>query len=136
MRSEIHPQAIRRTWCPAAPLTGDGGEERSAYSSDKVVKFGVRDVSHGFICRLKALQAAYVKIYVLPNNGVCWTGYGTGGSNTPLLPELSELSLIESFQDHFSYLNCALKRSLGLALPLEAPCSTSSSKPGVNLLLL
>ena len=31
MRSEIHPQVIRRTWCPAAPLTGDGGEERSAY---------------------------------------------------------------------------------------------------------
>ena len=69
-------------------------------------------------------------------NGVCWTGYGTGGSNTPLLPELSELSLIESFQDYFSYLYCALKRSLGLALPREASCSTSSSKPGVNLLLL
>ena len=45
-------------------LTGDGGEERSAYSSDKVVKFGVRGVSHGFICRLKALQAACLEFNV------------------------------------------------------------------------
>ena len=48
-----HPQAIRWTWCPAAPLTGDGGEERSAYSSDKVVKFEVRDVSNGSSADLK-----------------------------------------------------------------------------------
>src|SRR3954465_10847108 len=59
-----HPQVSRWAWCPAAPLTGDGGEERSAYSSDKVVKFGGRGVSHGLICRLKALKAAYIKIYV------------------------------------------------------------------------
>ena len=51
--AEIHPQVIRRTWCPAAPLTGDGGEERSAYSSDTVVKFGVRGVSMGLSADLK-----------------------------------------------------------------------------------
>ena len=38
---------------PAAPLTGDGGKERSAYSSDKVVKFEVRGVSMGSSADLK-----------------------------------------------------------------------------------
>ena len=108
------------------------GEERSAYSSDKVVKFGVRGVSMG--------SSADLKLACL-NFNICqimeFVGQATVlGALIPRCCRNFRSSPLLRVSRTFSVIYCALKRSLGLALPREASCSTSPSKPGFNLLLL
>ena len=82
--------------CSSCGRAGGGAERILLKEVSGIV---LEKTQSGFLHNLSSLSAC-IKVY-WPRVEVL-AGYGTGGSNTPCLPELSELS-IEGFQDKFSY---------------------------------